>query len=56
MATTAFQILWADADNFDNSQGGDGRPSGSPLGGCHALRLDGEVVMRHFKHLLPPSA
>lgn len=55
MAITAFQILWTDAGNFDSTQAGEDRPSGSPLGGCYVLWLDGEVVMRHFKHLLPPS-
>ena len=53
MATTAFQIIWADSGNFDHTGPGNGRARGSPLGGCHALRLDGEVVLRHFRHLLP---
>jgi len=56
IATTAFQIIWSDVENFDNSDAGGGRMRGSPLGGCHALRLDGEVVMRHFRHMLAPSS
>ncbi len=55
MATTAFQIIWSDVDNFDNTATPNGRTRGSPLGGCHALRLDGEVVMRYFPHLRPPA-
>ncbi len=54
MATTAFQIIWSDRDNFDTAEVGNGRTRGSPLGGCHALRLDGEVVMRHFRHMVEP--
>ena len=56
MATTAFQVIWSDVDNYDHSPAANGRPRSSPLGGCHALRLDGAVVQRHFKHLLPPPA
>ncbi|CAN5638834.1 DUF2889 domain-containing protein [soil metagenome] len=55
MATTAFQIIWSDRDNFDTAEVGNGRTRGSPLGGCHALRLDGEVVMRYFSHMLEPA-
>ena len=55
MATTAFQIIWSDVDNFDSTAVGNGRTRGSPLGGCHALRLDGEVVLRYFSHMLPPA-
>ena len=53
LATTAFQVVWSDRRNFDNRTDGTGRLRSSPLGGCHALRLDGEVVRRHFSHLLP---
>ncbi len=47
MASTLFQVLWAESkfDPLDMSKAG-GRAS--PLGGCHGLRLDGEVVRRHF--------
>lgn len=55
MATTAFQVIWSDVENYDNSVAGNGRPRSSPLGGCHALRLDGEVVQRHFRHMLSPD-
>lgn len=53
LATTAFQVIWADSRNHDNRRASTGQPRSSPLGGCHALRLDGEVVRRHFRHLLP---
>lgn len=56
MATTAFQIIWAEGGNFDHTGAGEGSARGSPLGGCHALRLDGEVVLRHFRHMLPAAA
>ncbi|MBN9409229.1 MAG: DUF2889 domain-containing protein [Burkholderiales bacterium] len=56
LATTAFQVIWSDTSNYDNRAGDSGRLRSSPLGGCHALRLDGEVVLRHFRHLLPPGA
>ncbi|RYF61971.1 MAG: DUF2889 domain-containing protein, partial [Comamonadaceae bacterium] len=48
MATTVFQVIWADSGNFDNSDLNGVASRGSPLGGCHALRLDGEVVMKYF--------
>jgi hypothetical protein len=44
MATTAYQVLWT-----ERSKARDSAATGtSPLGGCHALRLDGEVVRLHF--------
>ncbi|MDQ2733406.1 MAG: DUF2889 domain-containing protein [Pseudomonadota bacterium] len=55
MATTAFQILWSDAKKTAEHANKSGRRGESPLGGCHALRLDGEVVAIHFRHLLPAS-
>ncbi len=54
MATAAFQVIWSDIDNYDNSVADNGRPRSSPLGGCHALKLDGEVVQRHFRQMVPP--
>lgn len=53
MATTAFQVIWSDVGNYDNSVADNGRPRSSPLGGCHALKLDGEVVQRHFRQMVP---
>ena len=44
MATTAFQVRWSYP-----SVGRDVAGSTTPLGGCHALRLDGEVVQRYFR-------
>lgn len=44
MATTAFQVLWTERAKARNSAA----TGTSPLGGCHALRLDGEVVRLHF--------
>lgn len=51
MATTAFQILWAESDFEGVDAEGSGRRT-SPLGGCHALRLDGHIVRTYFsRHL-----
>jgi hypothetical protein len=52
MATTAFQILWSKPDSFGGADARDSPLRSSPLGGCHALRLDGQVVRQHFPHLL----
>jgi hypothetical protein len=50
MASTAFQVLWADGDyGGADAQGSAQRTS--PLGGCHALRLDGRIVKTYFSHL-----
>lgn len=47
MASTAFQVMWADGDfNTVDAQGSAQRTS--PLGGCHALRLDGHIVKTYF--------
>ncbi len=46
MATTAFQMLWSGADDVTDADQ-PGRRN-SPLGGCHALKLDGEIVRLHF--------
>lgn len=43
MATTLFQVLWADGDFA-----GADSATASPLGGCHGLRLDGHVVRTYF--------
>lgn len=45
MATTAFQILWSERAKDPSAAA----TRTSPLGGCHALRLDGEVVRRYFQ-------
>lgn len=50
IASTAFQMLWADGD-FDGVDPSGSAVRTSPLGGCHALRLDGEVVRTYFPHL-----
>ena len=52
MATTAFQILWAQPQGFGAPDRAGASTRSSPLGACHALRLDGEVVKVHFSHLL----
>jgi hypothetical protein len=46
MATTAFQMLWKGADDVTDADQPEHR--NSPLGGCHALKLDGEIVRLHF--------
>lgn len=43
MATTLFQVLWATGD-FANPDSA----ASSPVGGCHGLRLDGQVVRTYF--------
>ena len=43
MATTLFQVLWADGD-FASPDAA----ASSPVGACHGLRLDGQVVRTYF--------
>lgn len=47
LASTAFQVLWANGNFEGADEPGSGRRT-SPLGGCHALRLDGRVVRTYF--------
>lgn len=55
MATTAFQMLWSQPQTFPGAQERGGGQRASPLGGCHALRLDGDVVRLYFpQHFLRP--
>ncbi len=44
MATTLFQVLWADSEFSNNAQ----PMASSPLGACHGLRQDGHVVRTYF--------
>ncbi len=50
MATIAFQVVWTSSDKRTSSENADAdsvnRPT--PLGGCHALRKDGEVVKLYY--------
>ncbi|RYX91478.1 MAG: DUF2889 domain-containing protein [Comamonadaceae bacterium] len=55
MATVAFQMLWSKPDGFKGADEDSTALRSSPLGGCHALRVDGEVVKLHFQHLLEPQ-
>jgi hypothetical protein len=48
MATTAFQILWAQPEDFGMADEVGTQRRTSPLDGCHALRLDGDVVRMHM--------
>jgi hypothetical protein len=50
MASTAFQMLWSDGGFEGADAPGSGRRT-SPLGGCHALRLDGVIVRTYFPQL-----
>lgn len=43
MATTLFQVLWADG-RFASAE----PLASSPVGACHGLRLDGHVVRTYF--------
>ena len=54
MASTAFQVLWADG-KFDSTGGAAGVRRTSPIGGCHALRLDGQIVRTYFSHHHEPA-
>lgn len=45
VATTVFQVLWGEREPDA------GTGPHTPLGGCHALRLDGEVVRQYFPEL-----
>ncbi len=47
MASTVFQVLWADSDSAVADPASPGGQS-SPVGACHGLRLDGHVVRMHF--------
>ena len=47
LASTAFQVLWANGNFQGADEPGSARRT-SPLGGCHALRLDGHVVRTYF--------
>ena len=51
MASAIFQAEWARSD-FDTADAQGSRERTSPLGGCHALRLDGEIVRMHFPQVL----
>lgn len=56
MATTAFQVLWSEPDGFAGPEEDTRAPRGSPLGRCHALRVDNPWVQVHFPHLLRGEA
>jgi hypothetical protein len=47
MASTAFQTMWADGD-FKTVDPQGSKQRTSPLGGCHALRLNGHIVKTYF--------
>lgn len=47
MASTVFQVLWADS-KFEPGSGADDAQRPSPIGGCHALRPDGQIVRTYF--------
>jgi hypothetical protein len=50
IASTVFQMLWSDSE-FDGADEEGSATRTSPLGGCHALKLDGEVVRTYFPHI-----
>src|SRR5690606_16010308 len=47
MASTVFQVLWADSE-VSSAAAATPAGSSSPVGGCHGLRLDGQVVRTYF--------
>lgn len=46
LASTVFQALWTEGD-FEGADAEGSDQLKSPLGQCHALRLDGQIVQRH---------
>lgn len=55
LASTAFQVIWSNNDFHSvDAQGSTQRTS--PLGGCHALRLDGHIVRTYFPRLSDDSS
>jgi len=55
MASTAFQLFWADG-SFAEQDALTSEQRQTPLGGCHALRLDGEVVRTYFPKFVKTPA
>ena len=55
MASTAFQVLWAEVE-FDTVDDKSSERRTSPLGTCHALRLDGQVIRTYFPQFLQESS
>ena len=51
LASTAFQVMWANND-FDSVDAEGSTQRTSPLGGCHALRLEGRIVRTYFPQVL----
>jgi len=47
MATVIYQVIWGDSE-FDHHEASRATASSTPLGGCHGLRLDGQVVRTYF--------
>jgi hypothetical protein len=55
MASAIFQAEWASSD-FGSADAAGRAQRTSPLGGCHAVRMDGEIVRVHFPHLIEERA
>lgn len=55
MATTLFQVIWEDGE-FAAIKDDPAQRRSSPLGGCHALRLDGHIVKTYFPQHRKDSA
>jgi hypothetical protein len=55
MASTYFQVVWGDSGVATD---GDAlsRQGTSPLGACHALRLDGDIVKTYFPQQMKKGA
>ncbi len=47
MATIIYQVIWGDS-GFDHPGAAGATHSPTPLGGCHALRLEGQIVQTYF--------
>jgi len=54
IASTVFQVLWAHS-KFDRNAAAAGAHRTSPVGGCHALRLDGRIVRTYFPQHQEPA-
>lgn len=55
LASTAFQVIWANND-FDSVDAQGSTQRTSPLGGCHALSLEGRIVRTYFPQLRKDSS
>jgi len=51
LATTTYQVIWAE-DGWNGIDDHDSQQRASPLNGCHALKVEGQVVKTYFRQEL----